>query len=549
MSRSLSRFLCALSICALPLAAQTAPLFPTAGYFRQHFQTPNTRVTLDGPSRLDDFLVSGRLELSLRSYLELVMANNTDIAIERVSLETYRNNVLRQYGIFDPFFSSSFSAVRAKDPSATALTGESLVNSLNQNAQFNYSQMLSTGTSFTVGFTGSKYSTNDAFATFNPSLTASLSAGFTQPLLRNRGSFITRLPILVATSQARKSEFDFRDRVLQLVQQAESAYWDVIESRERLRVQEEYLKLSDAALKRAQRELELGATSPLDIYRPQQQYATAEIAVSQQRYDLAQREDALRRLMGADLDPKFRKVAIVLTENVMPPAETSPVEVEAAVDKALALRPDLKSVRQSLDVDELSIKSATNALRPDLSLTGGYTSQGLGGMYYQRDNVFGGGNVIGVVPGGFGDALNQLFRFNVPVYQMGITLNFPIRDRRASADLANSLVQKRLDVLRERNTAQRIRLDVVTAVHNLESAKAGVKLAAVAADFAKKQVEAEQKKYDLGTNVMYFVLVAQTDLVNAQSELVSQSIQYRKSLLSLYRYTGELLDERGIVVK
>jgi outer membrane protein TolC len=534
----------------LPLAALDAPLFPTPGYFRQHFQRPNTRIALEPPSHLEDFVAGEKLELSLRSYLELVMANNTDVEIERVTLETYRNNVTRQYGIFDPGFTSSFSATRSKDPSTTALTGASLVNSLSQDAEFLYTQKLSTGTTFTVGFSGTKYSTNNSFATFNPSLTSSLAAGFSQPLLRDRGSFITRLPILIASNQMRKSEFDFRDRVLQLVQQAESAYWDVIESRERLRVQEEYLKLNDAALKRAQRELELGASSPLDIYRPQQQYATAEIAVSQQRFELAQREDVLRRLMGADLVAKFHKMPIVLTEAVTPPSDSAAVEVEAAVTKALELRPDLKSVRQSLAVDELNIKSATNALRPDLALTGGYTSQGLGGMYYQRQDVFGGtGSVLNVIPGGFGDALNQLFHFNAPVYRFGITLNFPIRDRRASADLANSLVTKRLDALRERNAAQKIRLDVLTAVNNLESAKAGVKLAAVAADFAKKQVEAEQKKYDLGTNVMYFVLVAQTDLVNAQSELVSQSIQYRKSLLNLYRYTGELLDQRGIVVK
>jgi outer membrane protein TolC len=354
---------------------------------------------------------------------------------------------------------------------------------------------------------------------------------------------------MVARSQMRRSEYDFRDHLLQLLQQAESAYWDVIESRERLRVQEEFLKLSDAALKRSQRELELGAMSPLDIYRPQQQYATAEIAVSQQRYDLAQREDVLRKLMGADLDPNLRKTPIVLTETVMPPAEEQAVEVEPAVDKAISIRPDLKSVRQSLDVDELGIKSATNQLRPDLSLTGSYTSQGVGGIYYQRGDVFGGSNLVATVPGGFGDALNQLFGFGVPVYQFGLTLRFPIRDRRATADLANSLVQKRLDTLRERTTVERIRLDVLTAVNNLESAKAGVKLAKVAADFAKKQVEAEQKKYDLGTNVMYFVLVAQTDLVNAESELVRQSIQYRKSVLNLYRFTGELLDQRGIVLK
>jgi outer membrane protein TolC len=345
----------------------------------------------------------------------------------------------------------------------------------------------------------------------------------------------------------RKGEYDFRDQLLQLLQQAESAYWDVIESRERLRVQEEYRKLSDAALKRAQRELELGALSPLDIYRPQQQYATSEIAVSQEQYQLAQGVDVLRKLMGVDLNPDVRKLPIVLTETVAPPAEESAVDVESAVDKALAMRPDLKSVRQSLDVDELGIKSSTNALRPDLSLTGGYTSKGRGGIYYARDPIT--NDLISTVPGGMGSALNQMFGFGVPVYQFGLTLRLPIRDRRATADLANSLVQKRIDVLRERSTMERIRLDVLNAANNLESSKAGVKLAKVATDFAKKQVEAEQKKYDLGTNVMYFVLAAQTDLVNAESELVRQSVNYRRSLLNLYRFTGELLEQRGIVLK
>ena len=545
-----SRLLALLCIFALLLTAADAPTFPRAAYFRNHFQNPQTRIELQPPSHLDDFVVGGKLELSLRSYLELVMANNTDIEIQRVQLETYRNNITRQYGLFDPAFVGSFDAIRAKQTSSSALTGASQLNTLNQTADFGYTQTLPTGTQFTVGFNGAKYSTNDSFATVNPSLTAALNVGFTQPLLRNRGASITKLPIMIARSQARRSEYDFRDQLLQLLQQAESAYWDVIESRESLRVQEEFLKLSDAALKRSQKELELGAMSPLDIYRPQQQYATAEIAVSQQRFALAQREDVLRKLMGADLDQRVRQLPIVLTETVMPPESEQAVDLDAAVEKAIAIRPDLKSVRQSLDVDELGIRSAANALRPDLALTGGYTSQGLGGIVYQRSDVFGGtGQVVNTIPGGFGDALSQLFGFGVPVYQVGLTLRLPIRDRRGTADLANTLVQKRLDVLRERSVSERIRLDVLTSVNNLESSKAGVKLAKVAADFAKKQVEAEQKKYDLGTNVMYFVLAAQTDLVNAQSELVRQSVNYRRSMLNLYRFTGELLDQRGIVLK
>ena len=535
-------------LCASGLFAQEAPLFPSAAYFRGHFTTPKSRVELQPPVRLEDFMADGKLELSLRSYLELVMANNTDISIQRLSLEVPKNAIQRAFGTFDPNFTGSFTANRQKSASTTALAGANLLNSLRQNANTSYAQRLETGTQFTVGFTGSKNSDNNSFATFNPALNAGLSFGFTQPLLRDRGANITHLPIMLARSQLRRSEYDLRDQLNRLITTAENAYWDVVESRENLKVQEEYLKLSQVALKRSERELELGAISKLDIFRPQQTAASAEISVSRIRFQLAQREDILRKQLGADLDPQIRKLPMVLTETVSV-VDTGPVDQEAAVEKALMIRPDLKSALQTLDTDGLRIRQTTNALRPDLSLTGGYSAAGRGGTYYQRANVFGQSQLVAVVPGGFGDALDQLFGFSLPTYQFGLTLRLPLRDRARHADMADALIQKRLDTLRARNVEQQVRLDVLNAINSLEAAKAGVKLARVALDFAQKQADAEQKKYDLGTNIMYFVLQAQTDLANAQSTLVTQSISYRRAQLNLLRYTGELLEERGVAVQ
>ncbi len=527
----------------------TAPVFPTPSYFRDHFASPKTRVELQPPVRLQDFVVDGKLELSLRDYLELVVANNTEIAIQRLTLERPKNAILRAFSQFDPTLQASFNNTRRRSATTSALQGAALLSQLTQDSRFNYTQRLQTGTEFSVGFTGTKSASNDQFATFNPALNAQLSFGFTQPLLRNRGAYITRLPIMIARSQLRRNEYDLKQELLRLIYLAENAYWDVVESRERLRVQEEFLKLNEAALKRAQRELELGAIPPLDIYRPQQQYASAEVQVSQFRFQLAQREDALRRQMGADLDPEIRKLPIVLTETVTPVVDPAPVDQEAAIEKALVQRPDLKSALQTLDVDELNIKSAANSLKPDLSLTGGYTSQGRGGVYYQRTNVFGQPQTLKIIPGGFGDALDQLFGFNTPVYQFGLTLRLPLRDRRAQSDLADALVQKKLDTLRTRSIEQTIRLEVLNAINQLESAKAGVRLAAVARDFAQKNLDAEQKKYDLGATYLFFVLEAQTQLTSAEATLVTQAINYRRALLNLLRVTGGLLDERGVVVQ
>ena len=81
-----------------------------------------------------------------------------------------------------------------------------------------------------------------------------------------------------------QSEYTIQDQILRLVANAENAYWEVISARENLRVQEQALALFDQSLKRAQRELELGAISQLEIYQPQAQYANAEILVSQARF-------------------------------------------------------------------------------------------------------------------------------------------------------------------------------------------------------------------------------------------------------------------------
>ena len=536
------------------LDAGDLPVFPSPAYFRHTFSTPSARVRLQPPLRLADFVVGDQLGLSLRAYLDLVMANNTDVAIQRLSLEQPKNAIMRAFSTFDPTLVASFNNTRAKSPTSDVLTsGGASLNQLSQPADFLYRQTLQTGTSFFGEFYGAKTSSNNSYTTYNPALASYLSLGFTQPLIRNRGAYVNRLPILMARSRLKVNEFALRAQLLTLLTAAENAYWDVVSARENLKVQQEALGLRGEALKRAQRELELGALSPLDIYQPQAQYASAEIQVSQARFALTEFEDVLRRQIGVDLDPDIRKLAIVLTEPVLPPANESIVDRESAVARALRLRPDLLGAVQNLDVDDLGIQSSSNLLRPDLSLTGGYKITGQGGTYLQRTNVFSDtgdtSTVISAVPGGFNDALNQMFGFSYSTYSFGLTLRLPLRDHNGTANLADALVTKRQDALLVRKAEQQVRQEVLNAVTNVESSKASVRLATVARDLALKTLEAEQKKYDLGASLLFYVLDAQNKLTVAESQLLTESINYRRNQLNLLQKTGELLDQRGVAVQ
>ena len=139
--------------------------------------------------------------------------------------------------------------------------------------------------------------------------------------------------------------------------------------------------------------------------------------------------------------------------------------------------------------------------------------------------------------------------FDYPTYGFSLNLRLPIRDRRAVADLADAAVSKRMNTLRARSTEQTIRLEVLNAVNQLESSKARVKLAKTSLDFSQKRVDAEQQKYDLGVTTIYFLLDAQNSLAASQSELVTQASQYRRNLTTLLRVTGQLLEQRGVVVR
>ncbi len=526
-----------------PQADSHAPWLGTTAWFRKTFFYDSVRVTLRAPGGLSDLVAEGQLHLSLKNYLDLVMANNTDIEIQRLQLEYPKDAIQRAASIFDPYLSSSFSATRAKSPTTNELQGASVLSTLIQPFDVSVSETLPTGTQVSASLATSKTSTNSGFYFYNPAYSTGLTFGFTQPLLRGRGIAVTRLPITIAKAQRRAADFAFRNQLIAMLSAAENAYWDQVSAREHVTVQQQSLNLADQTLKRMHREVELGATSPLEIFQSEQQYATAKLNLAQAEFVVRQAEDVLRRQMGVDLMPDFRNLPIVLTESVAPQVDETPIDREKLVDLALQARPDLANIRVAGEVTDLQIRNAVENLKPQLNLSGGYTTSGIGGTYYP---TIGG---AAPAPGGITDAFGQMFGFGFPTWQFSLSLNLPLRDRAGAANLADSVAGKRINLLNQRTTEQQIRQDVLTAVTQLESSRASVKLAQIAVDYAVKRVDADQQRYELGVITVFFLLTSQTDLTTARSNLVDQIVLYRRNVLNLQQRLGTLLADKGIVVQ
>ena len=122
-----------------------APIFGQRAYFTRHFGQLAPRYELRLPAKFVEYEVDNKLELSLRSYLQLVLANNVDIDVQRLNVEIQRNAITRAYAPFDPFLTGSFNSQRSVIPTTSALEGAATLNQLSQPSNFSYNQTLANG--------------------------------------------------------------------------------------------------------------------------------------------------------------------------------------------------------------------------------------------------------------------------------------------------------------------------------------------------------------------------------------------------------------------
>jgi outer membrane protein len=531
-----------LTLAVSPAFAQT---FPTRDYFHQFGAVRDVPVQLPGPEGLRDYLVDGKLRLTLSNAIRLTLLNNTEVRVNQLEYEITSFDIQRAYQPFDPILNSDFGTSRQTVPTYSQLTsGMPTLSDLTHQFLVGYTQTFQTGTQYNVNFSSFRVSTNSIFATFNPSIYSSLNFSFTQPLLRNRGLFPNQAPIVIAQRNLKQSRSQFEAQVNLSIARAVNQYWAVVQARESLKVLQKSLELAEATYRQNKRALELGALPPLDIYRSESQVASRRVGVIQAEYEMKQFEDEFRRTIGADLDAYFRVIDMELTEPVSAGSELLAVETQKALEQALEHRPELEALRQQLANDDTGIQLAHHRLQPELNLTGFYSSFGLGGNQIDPTAV----PPVVIARGGFGDALSQIGSFDFPTYGFNVQLNLPVKNRAFEADLGNALVSKRRSLYLMRQLEQEIGLEVRQAVHQLEEAKLSIAAARIARDLSQKNLEAEQRKYELGAQPIFFTLEAQTQLAQDEQNLVRSEIGYQRSVAALDQATASLLDRHRVQI-
>jgi len=509
------------------------------------------------------------LSLSLADALRMALEKNLDIAVVNYDRHIAEEAITTAKGAFDALFLigipgavsvvggggggfgqtavgvGGFGFAGSETPSTSALTGAKVNESGSYTTQSRLQHQLDFGFYYEVGYDVGRSTSNNLFTNLNPAWNNSLGFVANMPLLKGRGKEATGAPVLLAERNAEVSAEVFRTQVNTILFSVVQSYWELVFAERNLEVAEASLQLAQDQLERTQAQVEVGMLAPVEETQ-------AEVAVAQRRNELIiarngleNSKDNLRALLKADTLSGGWDTALEATE--APEVTPQPADINEAIQAAIAHRPEIATARAQIAARQVDVDATHNALLPSLDFVGGFSFNGIGGNEILTEGFP--PVVIGEVPGGYSDAVRQLFGLDFGSWRVGLNFSIPIGNNRAKGNYATATLAEDKARTELQRAEQQAVLEVRRAVRAVTDAGELVTSTRATRELAEQQLSIEQDRFDVGMSTNFEVLSFQDDLSRAQVQELRAMIDYRNSQAALARVTGTIAESYGIQIR
>ena len=376
---------------------------------------------------------------------------------------------------------------------------------------------------------------------YDPFKAPSTSLTVTQPLLRGRGRAVNLRFVRIAQIDQKVSRLLFEQQVLETVYGVSRLYYDLVSLGENIGVKEESLAAAQRLLDDDKNQVSEGTLAPVELTRAQALVSSSRLDLIQARGQYRQQEVILRQQLVRNMaDPGVQILSIVATDRITVPDAAPQLDVNGLTSDALANRPDLAQAGLQVAANEASARGTSNAVKPLLNLYANVQTRGSTLVPYQTLGSTGTGIVqvpTALTTGGL--------RLST-IYQAGIQLNLPLRNRIAQADAARDELQVRRAQGRTAKLENDIRQQIENASVALENAHEAYTAAVESRDYQQQLLTAEVDKFSVGDSTNYMIIQDEAYLAQARSTEVAARSNWMKAQMALDRALGNLLDKNRI---
>lgn len=284
---------------------------------------------------------------------------------------------------------------------------------------------------------------------------------------------------------------------------ATSAYYNVLQASNMVKLNQESVDRLNAHLKNVQAQYQVGTVAKTDVLRSEVEVANAEqnLIKAQNSDDLA--IASLNNVVGMPLDTQIRVKDQLKYEQVS-------LTLEGAIKQAMVNRPDLAQAELSVAAAAEGVNGAKAGYRPTIGLS---ASEGW------SDTSF---------PGTDNNTWSVGVSANWNIFDSGLT-NSKVKQSHANLEKARQ---------QEQQVKDSVQLEVRQAYLNLKEAEKRIATSQVAVNKAEEDYKIAQVRYTSGVGTNLDVIDSQVALTQAKTNYVQSLYDYNTSRAKLEKAIG-----------
>jgi len=295
----------------------------------------------------------------------------------------------------------------------------------------------------------------------------------------------------------------YRSRLAGVLRDVRLAYYNVLLARSQRAVLEETVRLLDKQAAEEQSRLDAGTSLSVDVARAESELARLRAKLVMAKNQLWVAETRLLDLLGSKLPTDGAPEApLQLSDGFQtPPAE---VELASAVRQALANRPELKVLENTIKLSGEEVRTARANSLPSAQVFGGY--------------------------GGMNDPIDR----DLKGWFAGVQMDWEIFDGLAARGKVRQAraVQEKNRISLE-NLQQQVEIEVRIAVADLGAAREVIESLRKAQAHAEEALRLTRLRLQTGTATSLDALAAQVALMETQASAIEALYRYNAALTQL----------------
>jgi len=397
-------------------------------------------------------------------------------------------------------------------------------------------QGISTGAQFLVGSNNAIDLLNYLASSPDPFRHPNVVGSVMQPLLRGWGVDLNRRFILIAQNNIKVSRLVFRQQLSDLIFGVSRLYYDLVGLNEDVKVKQETLAAARQLYQDDEIQVEVGTLAPLELTRAQALVSSIELDLTRAQGLVVQQEAVLKSVISRNRtgNAALAAVRIVPTDTIIVPETDDTPALAELTQQGLANRADLAQAAIQVKNTEITVKASRNAVSPEIDLIGAAMTLA---------NI-GSSSTIGVAPPV--PPTSIAVGKESHLYEDGVQLNVPFRNRVAQTDAARDEIQLRQMQGRLQQLENQIRDEITNTYTALQVSRSAYVAAVRTRQFQEQLLDAEMQKLSVGASTNFMIVQDEGYLAQARSTEVGARSTYIKSRVSLERAIGTLLESHNI---